>query len=240
MMNSSGFRNKFVKVKTSKRRNISSNKWLQRQLNDPLVSRAKIDGYRSRAAYKLIEINEKFKLFAPGTKVVDLGAAPGGWSQVAAKILQAQRDKNCIIAIDLLEMEEIPGVTFIKGDFYSDHILSLIKEEAKDNVNIVLSDMAANTTGHSATDHLRIVDLCEQALNFALTILKPGGHFVAKIFRGGAENGILNKAKLNFSVVKHFKPKSSRKESTEFYLIALSKKEPKEIISKTKNIATDL
>ncbi|MGI4775899.1 MAG: RlmE family RNA methyltransferase [Janthinobacterium lividum] len=239
-MNSSGFRNKFVKVKTSKRRNISSNKWLQRQLNDPLVSRAKIDGYRSRAAYKLIEINEKFKLLTPGTKVVDLGAAPGGWSQVVAKILQAQRDKNCIIAIDLLEMEEIPGVTFIKGDFYDEHILKLIKNEVKDNADLVLSDMAANTTGHSATDHLRIIDLCEQALDFALTILRPGGHFVAKIFRGGAESNILNKAKLNFSTVKHFKPESSRKESTEFYLIALKKKQPKKVVSETRATETNL
>ncbi|RYE05891.1 MAG: RlmE family RNA methyltransferase [Rickettsiaceae bacterium] len=223
-MSLSGFRNKFVKVKTSKKRKISSNKWLQRQLNDPFVAKAKIDGYRSRAAYKLIEINDKFKLFHANSKVVDLGAAPGGWSQVAANMSPITHKKNQVIAIDLLEMEEIPGVQFIQGSFYDEHIINLIKQAIQGNADLVLSDMAANTTGHSKTDHIRIIDLCDRALDFALTILKPGGHFVAKIFRGGAESEILNKAKLNFAVVKHFKPKSSRKESAEFYLVAKCRK----------------
>jgi len=220
-----GFRNKFVRLKTGKRRKTSSNTWLRRQLNDPFVGMAKLDGYRSRAAYKLIEINEKFKLFKPGMKLVDLGAAPGGWSQIAAKLVKAdEKNGSRIVAIDLLEMEEISGVTFFQKNFFDADAASLIKDALKGNADVVMSDMAANTTGHPATDHLRIMDLCEGALNFALTIIKPGGHFIAKIFRGGLENHILNIVKQNFSVVKHFKPASSRKESTEFYLVAMNRK----------------
>jgi 23S rRNA (uridine2552-2'-O)-methyltransferase len=224
---SGGYRGKFIAVKTSKRRKTSSNKWLQRQLNDSYVARSKIDGYRSRAAYKIIEIHEKFNILQKGINVVDLGAAPGGWSQVAAKIIHSDSTdaKNKLVAIDLLQMEEIPGVTFIQKDFFDEDTEQLIKEQLGGELaDVVLSDMAANTTGHSSTDHLRIIKLCEDALDFSLQILKPGGHFVAKIFRGGTENTLLNKVKQNFKKVKHFKPDSSRKESSEFYLIAMFKK----------------
>ena len=228
MSSSSGYRGKFTEVKTAKRRKTSSTRWLKRQLNDPFVAKSKLDGYRSRAAYKLIEINDKFQILKPGANVVDLGAAPGGWSQVAAKIIKSdsEKAKNKLIAIDLLPIEGIGGVTSFEKDFYEDDAKDLIIDSLDGQyVDVVLSDMAANTTGHSQTDHLRIMDLCENALIFALKILKPGGHFVAKIFRGGAEGDLLDLVKQNFKKVKHFKPESSRKESSEFYLVALERKE---------------
>lgn len=225
---SSGYRNKFQRVKTSKKRKKSSTLWLLRQLNDPYVAKSKLDGYRSRAAYKLLEINEKFKILKPGFNVVDLGAAPGGWSQVAAKIIGSDKANaaNKLIAIDLLPIDPIPGVTTFQQDFFEDDAKKLIVDCLNGELaDVVLSDMAANTVGHGATDHIRIINLCESAFYFSMTILKPGGHFVAKIFRGGAENELLNEIKQNFTTVKHFKPQSSRKESSEFYLIALGKKE---------------
>ena len=228
MSSSSGYRGKFTEVKTAKRRKTSSTRWLKRQLNDLFVAKSKLDGYRSRAAYKLIEINDKFQILKPGANVVDLGAAPGGWSQVAAKIIKSdsEKAKNKLIAIDLLPIEGIGGVTSFEKDFYEDDAKDLIIDSLDGQyVDVVLSDMAANTTGHSQTDHLRIMDLCENALIFALKILKPGGHFVAKIFRGGAEGDLLDLVKQNFKKVKHFKPESSRKESSEFYLVALERKE---------------
>lgn len=228
MSSSTGYRGKFTEVKTAKRRKTSSTRWLKRQLNDPFVAKAKLDGYKSRAAYKLIEINDKFHILNAGDNVIDLGAAPGGWSQVAAKIIKSDTAsaKNKLVAIDLLPIEGIAGVTSFEKDFFDDDAKDLIVNTLDNQLaDIVLSDMAANTTGHSQTDHLRILDLCENALIFALTILKPGGHFVAKIFRGGAETTLLTIAKQNFKKVKHFKPDSSRKESSEFYLIALDKKE---------------
>lgn len=228
MSSSSGYRGKFTEVKTAKKRKTSSTRWLKRQLNDPFVAKSKLDGYRSRAAYKLIEINNKFQILKAGANVVDLGAAPGGWSQVAAKIIKsdAQGAKNKLIAIDLLPIEGIVGVTSFEKDFYEEDAKDLIIDSLNGQLaNVVLSDMAANTTGHSQTDHLRIMDLCENALIFALKILKPGGHFVAKIFRGGAEGDLLEMVKHNFKKVKHFKPESSRKESSEFYLVALERKE---------------
>ena len=227
MSSSTGYRGKFTEVKTAKRRKTSSTRWLKRQLNDPFVAKAKLDGYKSRSAYKLIEINDKFHVLNAGDNVIDLGAAPGGWSQVAAKIIKSDTTsaKNKLIAIDLLPIEGIAGVTSFEKDFFDDDAKDLIVNTLDGRLaDIVLSDMAANTTGHSQTDHLRILDLCENALIFALTILKPGGHFVAKIFRGGAEASLLTIAKQNFKKVKHFKPDSSRKESSEFYLIALDKK----------------
>lgn len=227
MVNSSGYRSKFTRVKTAKSRKISSTNWLKRQLNDPYVERSRMDGYRSRAAYKLIEINEKFNILKPGLNVVDLGAAPGGWSQIAAKIIKSDADnaKNYLIALDLLEMDHIPGVRSIQNDFQKEETREMISQLLDgQKVDIVLSDMAANTTGHKATDHLRILNLCEIALDFALKNLSTGGHFVAKIFRGGTENELLKLVKQNFSIVKHFKPKSSRKESSEFYLVAINKK----------------
>jgi len=181
------------------------------------VIRAKLDGFRSRAAYKLIEIQEKFKLLKAGAKVIDLGAAPGGWSQVAAPIVGP---KGIIVAIDLLEIEPIAGVTFTQMDFYDEAAPLKITEMLGARADLVMSDMAANTTGHTATDHLRIMDLCERSFNFAISVLSPGGHFVAKILRGGTENQLLALVKQKFSVVKHFKPKSSRADSTEIYLIA--------------------
>jgi len=222
-----GYRGKTVKVKTARRRSTSSNRWLQRQLNDPFTARAKLEGYRSRAAFKMIEINEKFKILKPGMKIVDLGAAPGGWSQVAASIIYknpaTEVEKPSIVAIDLLEITPIPGVICIQKDFYDNDTQSMIRELLGSDADLVMSDMAANTTGHNATDHLRIMALCEEAAEFALTILKPGGHFIAKIFRGGAENELLNRLKQNFGTVKHFKPNSSRKDSSEFYVIAMDK-----------------
>ena len=228
MSSSQGYRGKFVEVKTAKKRKTSSTRWLKRQLNDPFVAKAKLDGYRSRSAYKLVEINDKFHILSPGINVIDLGAAPGGWSQVASKIIESDSMsvKNKLIAIDLLPIETIAGVTSFEKNFLDDDSKDLIINSMGGNLaDVVLSDMAANTTGHSSTDHLRIMDLCENALMFALTILKPGGHFVAKIFRGGAEGEILNIVKQNFRRVKHFKPESSRKESSEFYLVTLDKKE---------------
>lgn len=226
-MSSTGYRGKFTEVKTAKRRKTSSTSWLKRQLNDPFVAKAKMDGYKSRAAYKLIEINDKFHILKPGANVIDLGAAPGGWSQVAAKIIKSDdiNAKNKLIAIDLLPLDGIAGVMSFEKNFFDDDAKDLIINSLSGQLaDIVMSDMAANTTGHSQTDHLRIMDLCENALIFALTILKPGGHFIAKIFRGGAEGDLLSIVKQNFKIVKHFKPQSSRKESSEFYLIALDKK----------------
>lgn len=228
MSSSSGYRGKFTEVKTAKKRKPSSTRWLKRQLNDPFVAKSKLDGYRSRSAYKIIEINDKFQILRPGMNVVDLGAAPGGWSQVSAKIIKSdsKSSTNKLIAIDLLPIEGIGGVISFEKDFFEDDAKDLIIDSLDGRLaDVVLSDMAANTTGHSQTDHLRILDLCENALIFALKILKPGGHFVAKIFRGGAEGDLLNMVKQNFKKVKHFKPESSRKESSEFYLVALEKKE---------------
>ncbi len=222
-----GFRGKFVAVKTAKRRKTSSKEWLARQLNDPYVAKAKLDGYRSRSAYKLLEINEKFNLLKPGMKLVDLGAAPGGWSQVAAKIIKSDEsasNNSMIIAVDLLEIEPIIDVDCLQKDFYAEDTEETIIKMLNGSADIVMSDMAANTTGHAKTDHIRTLDLCEHAIDFALKILKPGGHFIAKIFRGGTENSALNRIKFNFHKVKHFKPSSSRKESVEIYLIALSRK----------------
>ncbi|MBN8511859.1 MAG: RlmE family RNA methyltransferase [Rickettsiales bacterium] len=226
--NKTGFRGQFVKVKTAKRRKTSSTRWLSRQLNDQYVVRSKLDGYRSRAAYKILEINEKFEILKPGYNVIDLGAAPGGWSQVATKLIgsNSKNAKNKLVAIDLLEIEPIAGATLIKMDFNDESakqtILDILDGKLAD---VVMSDMAANTIGHGKTDHLRIIALCEDALEFALKVLKPGGHFIAKIFRGGAEGEMLDVVKKNFKIVKHFKPDSSRKESSEFYLIALERKD---------------
>ncbi len=228
MSASTGYRGKFVKVKTAKKRKTSSTRWLARQLNDQYVARAKIDGYKSRAAYKIIEINDKFHILKAGSNVVDLGAAPGGWSQVAAKIIKSDSTNapNKLIAIDLLQIENIPGVISFQKDFYDHDTQEIIINALEGNLaDVVMSDMAANTIGHSQTDHLRIMALCENALHFALKILKPDGHFVAKIFRGGAEIDLLTTVKQHFKTIKHFKPDSSRKESSEFYLIALNKKD---------------
>lgn len=211
-------RTKTEKVKTAKNRKISSTKWLQRQLNDPYVILAKDNGYRCRAAFKILEIDDKFKIFKKGLKVLDLGSAPGGWSQVVVEKV----GKNNVIAVDILDMDLIPGVKFIKQDFLADNATDIIKKESNfSKFDVVMSDMAANTTGDKKTDHIRTLNLVEQALDFSLTILKPNGVFISKVFQGGTEKSLFDKLKNNFSVVKHFKPKSSRQDSVEMYVVAI-------------------
>jgi 23S rRNA (uridine2552-2'-O)-methyltransferase len=209
------------KVKTAKRRKLSSTLWLERQLNDPYVAKAQKEGWRSRAAYKLIEIDEKLHLLKPGQFVVDLGAAPGGWSQVAVK-------KGCkVIALDLLEMDEIPEVAFFQMDFMDDDApQTLLDAMGGAGADIVMSDMAHNTTGHKGTDHIRIMALVEAAYEFAVEVLKPGGVFLAKVFQGGTENDLLNRMKKDFKTVKHIKPPASRKDSAETYVIAQGFRKP--------------
>lgn len=214
-------RNLSVKVKTAKGRKLSSTRWLQRQLNDPYVEAAKKDGLRSRAAYKLIEIDDKQKILKPGQVVVDLGAAPGGWSQVAVNRVGVDLDLNRVIALDLSDMDAIPGVTFIKCDFYEEASLQQLSEALQGRaVDVVLSDMAAPATGHKKTDHLRIMGLCEAAYEFALEMLSPGGSFLAKVLQGGTENELLNDMKQTFDKVIHVKPKASRSDSSEKYVLA--------------------
>ena len=201
-------------VKTARKRKQSSTLWLKRQLNDPYVSKAKEEGYRGRAAYKLKEMDDKLHLLKPGMKVGDLGSAPGGWSQIAAA-------KKChIVAIDLLEMDEIPGVQFIQMDFMDDEAPARLKEMLDGPADLVLSDMAPNTTGHKQTDHIRIMAVVEAAYMFACEVLKPGGTFVAKVFQGGAQNTLIAEMKKSFKTVKHIKPPASRKESSEQYVVA--------------------
>jgi 23S rRNA (uridine2552-2'-O)-methyltransferase len=210
-----------VRVKTSKGRKIGSTLWLQRQLNDPYVAKAKAEGYRSRAAYKIMELNERYKLFRKGQRVVDLGAAPGGWSQVAAPIVGSTSDKPLIVAIDFLEMDNIEGVIFLKKDFNDpDAPDALIAALGGQKPDIVLSDMAAPTTGHRATDHLRIMQLVELAADFAINVLAPGGSFVAKVFQGGTEHELLHTLKRHFNQTLHAKPPASRQGSAESYLVA--------------------
>ncbi|MCB1651252.1 MAG: RlmE family RNA methyltransferase [Alphaproteobacteria bacterium] len=208
-----------TKVKTAKGRKSASTRWLKRQLNDPYVERAKKDGYRGRAAYKLIEMDEKLGLLKPGQVIVDLGAAPGGWCQVAT-----QKGAR-VIALDLLAMDELGDVDFIQMDFMDDdapdRLKVLIRQYNEDGLaDLVISDMAPNTTGHKQTDHLRIMAVVEAAYEFACEVLKPGGTFVAKVFQGGAQNTLLADMNRHFEKTRHMKPPASRKESAEQYLIA--------------------
>lgn len=210
-----------VRVKTAKKRKISSTSWLQRQLNDPYVARARAEGYRARSAYKLVEIDEKHKLLKPGMRVVDLGAAPGGWCQVAAKAVGSTQDNPIVVGIDYLEMDPVPGAILLQKDFTEDDAPeALIAALGGHKADIVLSDMAAPTTGHRPTDHLRIIALVELAADFALDVLAPGGAFVAKVFQGGTEHELLNMLKRNFTSTFHAKPPASRAESAETYLVA--------------------
>ena len=209
-----------VQVRTGGKRKQSSKLWLERQLNDPYVARAKREGYRSRAAFKLIEIDDKYRLLRPGQTVVDLGAAPGGWSQIAARRVGAAEDKGRVIAIDLLEMGEIPGVTFAQLDFHADDAPERLRAMLGGRADVVLSDMAANTTGHRKTDQLRIVGLVEIAASFATEILNPGGAFLAKVFQSGADADLLAQLKRDFAIVRHVKPASSRQDSSERYVLA--------------------
>lgn len=215
-----GGRNLTERVKTAKGRKISSSRWLERQLNDPYVAAAKRDGMRSRAAYKLTEIDDAHGFLRPGAKVVDLGAAPGSWSQIAAERVESLNGKGSVVAIDILEMDALPGVTFFTLDFEDDSAPDTIQSALGHSADVVLSDMAPGATGHKRTDHLRIIGLTELALDFAMTILVPGGTFLAKVWQGGSEQDLLQTMKRSFETVRHIKPKASRKDSSELYVLA--------------------
>lgn len=203
-----------VKVKKTGARSASSRAWLQRQLNDPYVAAARAKGFRSRAAFKLLELNEKFHILKKGTKVLDLGSAPGGWSQVAAAHGAA------VVAADILQMEDIPGVKFYQVDLTDPHVPQMLKDALEGSADVVLSDMAAPTTGHRTTDHIRTIALVEIALAVARDVLKPGGTFVGKVFQGGSTSELLQALKKTFREVKHVKPPASRAESVELYVVA--------------------
>jgi 23S rRNA (uridine2552-2'-O)-methyltransferase len=207
-----------IRVKSVKGRKDSSRRWLERQLNDPFVREAKAKGYRSRAAFKLAELDDRFRILKPGGRVLDLGAAPGGWSQVAAKRVGA---KGVVVAADILEIAPLPGVAVFQVDIGDAALLPILKEALGGDADTVLSDMAASTTGHRTTDHLRTMALLEAALDIADAVLKPGGAFVGKVFQGGATGRLLARIKKTFRDVKHVKPRASRAESVELYLVAL-------------------
>ncbi|MGB5077586.1 MAG: RlmE family RNA methyltransferase [Sphingorhabdus sp.] len=208
------------KVKTAKRRTAQSTRWLERQLNDPYVKRAHAEGYRSRAAYKLTELDEKFHILQGKRAVLDLGVAPGGWAQVVRR----QQPKAVVVGIDLLPVDPIEGVILFEMDFMDDAAPDRLIEALGGQPDLILSDMAANTVGHQQTDHLRTMGLVEAAVDFAVEVLKPGGDFVAKVFAGGTDPALLAILKANFLKVKHAKPPASRKGSVEWYVIAQGKK----------------
>ena len=215
-----GGRSLKTRVKTARKRSLSSTLWLERQLNDPYVAKARREGYRSRAAYKLVEMDERWRLFKPGQRIVDLGAAPGGWSQVAVARVKAAQGAGKVVAVDLLEMEPIQGVDFAVKDFNDSDAPDFVKAMLGGQADGVLSDMAANATGHKQTDHLRIVALAELAADFAAEVLAPGGFFVAKVLQGGTEGGLLTRLKRDFAAVRHVKPAASRADSAELYVLA--------------------
>jgi 23S rRNA (uridine2552-2'-O)-methyltransferase len=206
-----------TKVKTARKRSNASTRWLQRQLNDPYVEEAKRLGFRSRAAFKLIEIDDKEALLKPGMNVLDLGAAPGGWTQIA---VDRVGDRGHVVALDLLDMEPVAGSIFLKLDFLDEDAPEKIEQAMGGKSDLILSDMAAPTTGHRQTDHLRTMALFEAGYDFALHTLKPGGSFLSKVFRGGTESELLKQMRRRFEVVKHIKPPSSRPESVELYVLA--------------------
>jgi len=205
-----------TRVKTAKGRRDSSTRWLERQLNDPYVKKAKAEGYRSRAAYKLIELDERFGFLKGTARIVDLGIAPGGWTQVVRQRLP----QSVVAGIDLLPTDPIDGATILQMDFMDDAAPAALKEALGGPADLVLSDMAANTVGHPQTDHLRTMGLVEAALDFACEVLKPGGAFVAKVLAGGADNNLVAELKRRFTIVKHAKPPASRKGSSEWYVVA--------------------
>ena len=218
---SGGQRQLRVSVKTASKRSTSSARWLDRQLNDPYVAASKRDGMRSRAAYKLKEIDSRYKFLKSGQRVVDLGAAPGGWSQIAAAIVKAHEGKGQVVAIDYLGVEAIPGVEILELDFTDEKAEDILKSKLRDGrADVVLSDMAAPTTGHTNTDHIRIMALAEMAAAFAADVLSPGGAFLCKVLQGGTERDLLDGLKRNFSVVRHVKPPASRADSAELYVLA--------------------
>lgn len=210
-----------VKVKTAKYKKKSSNQWLLRQLNDPYVAEAQRLGYRSRAAFKLIQLDEKYHFLGKGKNIVDLGCAPGGWTQIA---VASNKGQGKVIGIDILETAPIEGAQLICQDFTSDDAPDKLKELLNGEADVVMSDMAANTIGHQQTDHLRTIALVEAAYDFAKQVLKKGGIFIAKVFQGGAEGELLADAKRNFEKVSHCKPSASRKESPETYFVAIGYK----------------
>jgi 23S rRNA (uridine2552-2'-O)-methyltransferase len=211
-----------VKLKTGKGRTPSQKAWLERQLNDPYVAEARRLGLRSRAAFKLIEIDDKYRFLKPGQRIVDLGAAPGGWSQVASQRVKAVEGRGKVVAIDMHGMEPIAGVTILHKDFYDeDAPAALIHALGGEKADAVISDMAGHATGHRQTDHIQIIALAETAYDFARTILKPGGTFLAKVLRGGTEGEILKLMKQDFASVRHIKPKASRDDSAELFVLAL-------------------
>lgn len=209
------------RVRTARNRTAASTRWLERQLNDPYVRRAKADGYRSRAAYKLIELDERFGFLKGATRILDLGSAPGGWAQVARRLCP----RAAIAGIDLLAVDPIEDVAILQMDFLSEDAPAALAGALGGPADLVLSDMAANTTGHQQTDHLRTMALVEAAVAFAVEVLTPGGAFVAKVLAGGADAGLVAELKRNFATVKHAKPAASRKESSEWYVVAQGFKE---------------
>ena len=221
-----GQRDLKVKVKSARGKTVSQVKWLQRQLNDPYVKRAQLEGFRGRAAFKILELNEKYNFLIPGSKVVDLGCAPGGWSQVAVDLVNALGVKKnvkigSVIGIDLQEMEVLPGAKFYQIDFMANDADLEVKNILEGKANVVMSDMAASSSGHKKTDHLRIMALCETAAHFAFDVLEEGGTFVAKVLAGGAESDLQTLLKQKFTKVYNVKPPSSRSDSSEKFVVAL-------------------
>ena len=216
-----GARRMNVRLKTAMGRTASSQRWLERQLNDPYVAAAKREGWRSRAAFKLIEIDDKHHILKAGQRIVDLGAAPGGWSQVAAERTRSVEGKGQVVAIDYLAFEAVAGVEMLRLDFLDDEAPQKLKALLRDGgADVILSDMAAPTTGHTGTDHLRIMGLAESALQFAAEVLSPDGAFLCKVFQGGSERELLSQLKQRFKVVRHVKPPASRSDSAELYVLA--------------------
>ncbi len=208
-----------VRVKTARGRTVSSQRWLQRQLNDPYVAEAKKRGYRSRAAFKLLQLDDQFRFLKPGGRVVDLGAAPGGWTQVAVERVRSGKGGGVVVGIDLTPVEPIPGATVLAKDFYDDDAPAELTSLLGGPADVVLSDMAASATGDTQVDHLRIMALAEAAHDFARQVLKPGGTFVAKVLRGGTERTLLDQLKKDFTKVRHVKPEASRADSAEMYVV---------------------
>jgi 23S rRNA (uridine2552-2'-O)-methyltransferase len=221
-----GPRGEAVALRKSRGRTTSQQAWLKRQLNDPYVVAARAQGFRSRAAFKLIELDDRYKLITKGARVVDLGAAPGGWTQVAI-----QRGARSVVGVDLLPIDEIAGATLLQGDFHDPDMPARLAELLGGQADIVLSDMAPNTSGHAPTDHLRIMALAELALDFATQILAPGGAFVTKLFQGGSERTMLTTLKQRFATVRHAKPPASRKDSSELYVVATGFRAKEEVLS---------
>ena len=217
-----------MRVRTARGRSVSSTQWLGRQLNDPYVAGARRLGFRSRAAFKLMELDDRFRFLKPGGRVVDLGAAPGGWTQIAATRVRADSGRGRVVAIDLLPMDPVPGAKIIHMDFLMPAAPEAIKAALEGPADVVLSDMAAPTTGHGATDHRRIMALADAAYEFARQVLAPGGTFIAKVFQGGTERTLLDALKREFDSVRHAKPPSSRADSAEVYVVALGFRGPSE------------